>query len=472
MEEIQQKIQELFKSWSGEDICITEVLPDSGSYRKYFRIQGTTKSCIAVYNKDKKENIAFTEYAKHFFSKGLPVPEIYAEDQDNFIYLQEDLGNTMLFEILEKAKETKSYPQELLVLLKQVLDELLKFQIIGGKDLDYSVAYPRPAFDRQSIMWDLNYFKYNFLKLAKIPFHEQALEEDFNKFMDFLLNADTKYFLYRDFQSRNIMIKEGKPYFIDFQGGRQGALAYDLASLIYDVAVDFPDEVKEELRTYYIQRLPEYSISKKEFENHYVGYVLVRIMQAMGAFGFRGLHEKKQHFIESIPYAVENLKNLLNQYQLPIELPELQKVFTNIIEADNLPKHKDQSKFEVTIYSFSFLKGVPDDYSGNGGGFVFDCRAIHNPGRYKQFFNHTGKDQEVKDFLESENDMDEFLKNTFPLVEKAIEKQHQRSSKNLMVAFGCTGGQHRSVYAAEKLAKHLEKNFNIKIKLIHREQNF
>ncbi len=471
MVEIRKYISKLYEDWCGEEMINYEMLPESGSYRQYYRISGKSSQCIAVYNEDKKENHAFLEFSKHFLSKALPVPQILAEDQENFIYLQEDLGDTTLFKHIEKVRKGIIFPDDLLELLKHVLDELIRFQVIGAKGFDYSNCYPRSAFDKQSMMWDLNYFKYYFLKLAKIPFYEQELEDDFQRFTDFLLEADTKYFMYRDFQSRNIMIKNNKPYFIDYQGGRQGALAYDLASLLYDAKADFPPEIRNELREYYMSRLSDYNIDAESFKEHYFGYVLIRKMQAMGAFGFRGFYENKTHFLQSIPFALQNLEYILNTVKLPIEVPELWTVLHRLTKSETLKQYKsEERKLTVSVFSFSYKKGIPEDKSGNGGGFVFDCRSIHNPGRYKEYYDLTGKDKEVVEFFEKENEMANFLKGVYMLVDNSVEKYHKRNFRNLMVSFGCTGGQHRSVYAAEKLTEHLKKKYDIEVVLKHIEQ--
>lgn len=464
-------IKKLFKSWSGEELLKSDALPESGSYRKYYRLFGATKQCIAVFNEDKKENHAFIEFSKHFYAKNLPVPKILAEDTSNFIYLQSDLGDISLYEHLEKERKGIDFPDSLFNLYKKVLDNLLRFQIIGAEGFDYSICYPRAAFDKQSMMWDLNYFKYYFLKLAKIPFYEQELEDDFQRFTDFLLQADTNYFLYRDFQSRNIMVKDSEPYFIDYQGGRKGALAYDLASLLYDSKADIPQEIRNELRLYYINQLSEYQIDKHNFEHYYFGYVLIRIFQAMGAYGFRGFYEKKTHFLQSIPYAIQDLEYLIENIDLPVHLPELWKVMRALTQSEELMKFKNpDKKLTVSIFSFSYKKGLPSDDMGNGGGFVFDCRGIHNPGRYEQYFNLTGRDREVIDFFEKNKEMDAFLENVFSLVEKSVEKYQKRNFSSLMVSFGCTGGQHRSVYAAERLSTHLKQKYDVEVILNHREQ--
>ncbi len=471
MKKIKQDIGRLYREWCGEEMLQCQEMPESGSYRKYYRISGKSSQCIAVYNEDKKENKAFLEFSKHFLSKALPVPQIFAEDNNQLIYLQEDLGDTTLFKHIESVRKGIIFPDDLLQTLKKVLDELIRFQVIGSKGFDYSYCYPREAFDKQSMMWDLNYFKYYFLKLAKIPFYEQELEDDFQRFTDFLLEADSSYFMYRDFQSRNIMIKDNKPYFIDYQGGRQGALAYDLASLLYDAKADFPPEIRNELREYYISKLDDYGIDANKFKQHYFGYVLIRKMQAMGAFGFRGFYEKKTHFLQSIPYALQNLEYLLNTVKLPIEVPELWKVLHRLTKSETLKQYKKEQKFTVSIFSFSYKKGIPEDKSGNGGGFVFDCRSIHNPGRYKEYFNLTGRDKEVQQFFEREDEMENFLTNVFSLVDKSVEKYTQRNFKNLMVSFGCTGGQHRSVYAAERMAQHLNNKYDIDVVLQHKQLN-
>jgi len=385
--EIKKSISKLFTQWCGEELTSIKALPESGSYRKYYRVFGNSKTAIAVYNEDKKENIAFLQFSKHFREKNLPVPEIFAENMAENIYLQEDLGDTTLFAHISENRPGVEFSDNLTNIIKKVLEQLVKFQLIGAQDFDYGYCYPRSEFDKQSMMWDLNYFKYYFLKLAKIPFDEQDLESDFLKFSDFLLEADIQYFLYRDFQTRNIIIRDGEPYFIDYQGGRQGALQYDLASLLYDAKADIPQETRNELRKYYIEKLSEYqTVDKEKFTSYYFGYVLIRIMQAMGAFGFRGFYEKKAHFLQSIPFAIQNLEYLLDTMQLTVEFPELMKVLRALTKSEELKKFKTpKRRLTVTINSFSYKKGLPFDESGNGGGFIFDCRAVHNPGKYEKY---------------------------------------------------------------------------------------
>ncbi len=470
----ENKLSLLFEKWSGEPKEDIVKLPQSGSYREYYRITGGKKSAIGVYNSDLKENIAFLSFTKEFVKQKLSVPRILAEEISENIYLEEDLGDTTLFKLLSDERKIENFPNKIKKLYKAVIEELPKFQVKSSVELDYSVCYPRAKFDKQSMMWDLNYFKYYFLKLAKIPFDEQLLENDFEKLAAFLLKAETDYFMYRDFQSRNIMIVNGTPYFIDYQGGRKGALQYDLASLLFDAKANIPFSVKRELLDHYLKTLHNYiDYDEIEFLKYFWGYVLIRIMQAMGAYGFRGFYEKKEHFLQSIPPALENLEWLLNNIKFNVDLPELFTVLKLLVKSDKLKKygHKPETeKLTVQITSFAYKNGLPEDYSGNGGGFVFDCRAIHNPGRYDEYKALTGMDKKVKKFLLEKSNVDEFLKNVYAIIDNSVEVYTRRKFNHLMVNFGCTGGQHRSVYCAESLAEHLRKNGNIIIELHHREQ--
>ncbi|MCK4812952.1 MAG: phosphotransferase [Candidatus Marinimicrobia bacterium] len=471
-----RQLKKLYTSLYNEEVNSLQEMPRSGSYREYYRLTGTSgRTVVGVYNEDRKENIAFLSFCRHFRAHDLAVPEIYADDLDNHIYLQEDLGSTTLYAYLTDVYKNGIFPQGLIDIYKEILRELPKFQLIAGKTVNYSKCYPRFRFDRQSIMWDLNYFKYYFLKLARIPFDEQELENDFNHFTDFLLETECDYFLYRDFQSRNIMLKDGKPYFIDFQGGRHGALQYDVASLLYDAKADIPHHIREMLFDYYLDVLSEYHpVDRKAFTKYYHAYVLVRIMQAMGAYGFRGFYEKKQHFLKSVPYAIENIAYLLNTMDLPIEVPALTSVLERLTEAKKLMKfgRSDSNKLTVEINSFSYKKGIPDDTSGNGGGFVFDCRGIHNPGRYEEYKNLTGRDKLVKDFLTSQTDIESFLQHAIGMVETTVDNYVKRKFTHLIVSFGCTGGQHRSVYCADKMVSYLKKRDDIIVKLTHNEKDF
>ena len=470
-----KKLTELFISWSGETINYFSNLLPSGSAREYYRITSNNNSAVGVFNTDKKENIAFINFSKHFLSKGLKVPEIYNEDLDNNIYLIQDLGDETLFSIISKVRKDENFPQELISYYKKVIEQLPLFQVKAGKDLDYSVCYPRSAFDEQSMMWDLNYFKYYFLKLARVQFDEQNLEDDFRRLCDFLLQADDEYFLYRDFQSRNIMIFKNEPYFIDYQGGRKGALQYDLASLLHDAKANIPQQVREELLQHYIEVVNNIlPVNEKEFIKYYYGFVLIRILQAMGAYGYRGFYERKEHFLQSIPYALKNLKWILENIYFPVRLKSLFTVLSQLIESKELKKYeknKSTNTLTVTINSFSYFKGIPEDETGNGGGFVFDCRGINNPGREEQFRLLTGKDKEVIEFLQTKSEVGKFLEDVYSLVDHSVNNYIERMFTNLVVNFGCTGGQHRSVYCAEQLAKHLKEKYNIKVIVNHKELN-
>ncbi|MEA1898027.1 MAG: RNase adapter RapZ [Bacteroidota bacterium] len=464
---------ELYEAWSGESAIRFQALPPSGSNREYYRIESIGKGAIGVYNPDFKENRAFIEFSKEFHRNELPVPEIYKEDIERSIYLVEDLGDTTLYAYLTQIKAQLGFNEELKDIYKKVLEKLVLFQSRGGESINYQYCYPRSSFDKQSMMWDLHYFKYYFLKLAGISFDEQNLENDYQTFTDFLLDADREFFMYRDFQSRNVMLRGGNPFFIDYQGGRKGALQYDLASILYDAKADIPEEIREELLVYYLKQAGKIiHIDEKKFIEHYRGYVLIRIMQALGAYGFRGFYERKEHFLQSIPYAIQNLKHLLKK-ELPVEIPDLRAALTQLTHSKKLEKIAHMKKeLTVQINSFSYKRGIPVDESGHGGGFVFDCRAVHNPGRYEDYRNLTGKDQKVIDFLDKRKDMKEFLKQSQSLVEQAIENYLERGFTNLMVSFGCTGGRHRSVYSAEYLASMLDKEYDLIIELKHREQEF
>jgi aminoglycoside/choline kinase family phosphotransferase len=470
---IKDQLFSLFESHFKEEITFFEQLPASGSYREYVRIKSISHQVIGAYNQDIKENQAFLEFSVHFRNKNIPVPHIYAVNSNMDCYLQEDLGNTTLFDFISATRENEGFSTKIVDEYKKVLRELPRIQLVAGKDIDYSVCYPREAFDKQSMMWDLNYFKYYFLKLAKIPFDEQALEDDFQAFSNYLLAVDNNAFLYRDFQSRNVMVKDEKVYFIDYQGGRKGALQYDLASLLYDAKANIPEAEREELLEFYLNELSQYKqVDREKFKSLFGGYVLIRIMQAMGAYGFRGFYEKKEHFLKSIPFALKNLETLLARNTIQAKLPELFKVLKAVTESTFLKTiSPSNDKLTVRVSSFSYKKGIPHDPSGNGGGFVFDCRAIHNPGRYLEYKHLTGKDPQVQEFLEEKSTIASFMSSVISLVSQSVEVYSSRGFSHLCVSFGCTGGQHRSVYAAEKLAEFLKNNYPVTVVLQHVEQD-
>ena len=467
---MKDRMIELFTYWANEEPVSFKALPESGSIRKYFRIKGVKKQVVGVFNSDLKENEAFFYFTDYFLKNGLSVPEIYVRKPKEGIYLLQDLGDTTLFSLLTDADKANGIPSHIVQLYQQSLDELIKFQIVAGKDLDYSLCYPRAAFDRQSMQWDLNYFKYYFLKLAGISFHEQKLEDDFNTLMDYLESVDSDYFMFRDFQARNIMIYEDKPWFIDYQGGRKGPLQYDLASILFQAKAILPHKLRENLLKYYISGLKEYlKTDEKKFVEYYYGFVLIRTLQVLGAYGYRGYFERKLHFIESIEYAVENLKWLLENTEIPVKMPELTRCLTEITKQDRLrQKRKSSDTLAVEINSFSFKKEIPRDESGNGGGFIFDCRALPNPGRYEKYRSLTGKDKPVIDFLKKEPEVAKFLNNVYEIIDQSVDNYIERGFTNLMVNFGCTGGQHRSVYSAENLFMHLKSKYDINLKLNHK----
>ena len=442
-----------------------------GSGRKIIRLAGERISAIGILYDVREENAAFLEFSRHFRRHGLPVPEIYAEDLEHGAYLEEDLGDTSLFEFLSKNRTGDKIAPAVVDAYRKVIGTLPRFQVEAGRDLNYKLCYPRGSFDRQSIAWDLNYFKYYFLRLAGIPFSEQTLEDDFSRLTKFLLSAGRDYFLYRDFQSRNIMLRDGQPYFLDYQGGRKGALQYDVASLLYDAKADLPPDLRQELLDHYLDVLAGFVDVKREtFMQYYYAYVYVRIMQALGAYGFRGFYERKAHFLQSVPYALKNLRWLLHHVTLPIALPTLTEAFHSMLASEKLQSLASEAdNLVVRIVSFSFHRGLPKDESGNGGGFVFDGRSLPNPGREEQFKKLTGRDAPVIDYLNQQETVHQFLASVMSLVDASVSSYQKRGFKNLMVSFGCTGGQHRSVYLAEQVAKRLRGRSGIEVILQHRE---
>jgi aminoglycoside/choline kinase family phosphotransferase len=442
-----------------------------GSGRKIIRLANEKVSAIGILYGVREENVAFLEFSKHFRRHGLPVPEIYAVDLSHGAYLQEDFGDTTLFEFLSKNRTGENIAPEVVEAYRKVVAVLPRFQVEAGHDLNYKVCYPCASFDRQSIAWDLNYFKYYFLRLAGISFNEQALEDDFSRLTEFLLTAPRDYFLYRDFQSRNIMLRNGDPFFVDYQGGRKGALQYDIASLLYDAKADLPPELRQKLLDHYLDRLSSFiKLDREAFLHHYYAYVYVRILQALGAYGFRGFYERKAHFLQSVPYALKNLRWLLHHVQLPIELPTLLGAFNSMLASEKLQGLASEAdNLVVRIFSFSFHQDLPKDETGNGGGFIFDGRSLPNPGREERFKSLTGKDAPVIDYLNQQDGVHQFLAGVLSLVDASVSNYQHRRFKNLMVSFGCTGGQHRSVYLAEQLAKRLRARNGLEVVVRHLE---
>jgi aminoglycoside/choline kinase family phosphotransferase len=455
MEVLQQLFRTHFRSAAERAVPIQGQLGGSG--RTIFRLANEKFTAIGVLHGVREENVAFLKFSRHFRKHGLPVPEIYAEDLSRDAYLEEDLGDTTLFEFLSKHRSGDQIGPESVEAYRSAVAMLPRFQVEAGRDLDYSVCYPRDSFDRQSIAWDLNYFKYYFLRLAGVAFNEQALEDDFARLTDFLLSAPRDYFLYRDFQSRNIMLRHGRPFFLDYQGGRRGALQYDIASLLYDAKADLPPDLRLQLLEHYLDHLSCYcDVTRDAFMHHFYAYVYIRMMQAMGAYGYRGFFERKAHFLQSVPYALKNVRWLLHNVELPIQVPTLLAAFKSMLASEKLQALASQTEsLVVRIFSFSFHQGPPKDETGHGGGFIFDARSLPNPGRDERFRHLTGKDAPVIEYLMQHETVHQFLGNAMSLVDASINSYQARGFKHLMVSFGCTGGQHRSVYLAEQLARHL-----------------
>jgi aminoglycoside/choline kinase family phosphotransferase len=467
-----KNLSALFENWSGEKTKSFSPLPESGSTRKYFRITGTTKTAIGAHNPDRHENRAFIYLTSHFRKHRLNVPIIFSTDLKNNIYLIEDLGEKTLFSIIGQKDKKKIHDKSLNDLYRKVIEQLPRFQIAASAGLDYSKCYPVPEFDAGAMMWDLNYFKYYFLKLAGIQFDERKLEKDFGTLTNFLLKADCNYFIYRDFNPRNIMIKNGEPYFIDYQGGRKGALQYDIASFLFSSKADFSSRTRAELLDYYLDCAKKNKpADRNKFLKHYYGYLLIRILQVLGAYGYRGYYEGKSHFLQSIPYAVKNLGWLLKYHRPEIKTDELFRALQEIISSEELKKFEfhpaADDRLTVRVHSFSYRRKLPADLTGNGGGFVFDCRAIPNPGRIEKYKLLNGRDRPVRIFLEEQPEAQQFLKETFDLADKSVENYIGRNWSDLMISYGCTGGQHRSVYCAERMAEHLKSKYKINVVLNH-----
>ena len=442
-----------------------------GSGRRIIRFSNERATAIGILYGVREENRAFLEFSKHFYQHDLPVPQIYGEDLDHGAYLEEDLGDTTLFEFLAKNRHAEQIAAPVAEAYRKVVAVLPRFQVEAGRDLDYSVCYPIGSFDRQSVAWDLNYFKYYFLRLAGVPFNEHALENDFSRLTDFLMSADRDYFMYRDFQSRNIMLRGGQPFFVDYQGGRKGALQYDIASLLFDAKADLPPELRQDLLNDYLDALGRYvKVDRDVFLRHYYAYVYVRIMQAMGAYGFRGFYERKTHFLQSVPYAMKNLRWLLHHVELPVALPALMGAFRDMLASQKLqgPGNEAESP-AIRIFSFSFHRELPKDETGHGGGFVFDARSLPNPGREERFQALTGKDAPVIEYLNQQDSVHQFLASAISLVDASVASYRKRGFKNLMVSFGCTGGQHRSVFLAEQLARHFRAMNGVQVAVRHIE---
>ena len=480
-------------------------LAAAGSNRRYYRMAGadgrTVVGCIGT---SRDENHAFVYLARHFTRRQLPVPTVLAVSDDELRYLQTDLGTVSLFDAVRGGREAGGrYTLAEQELLRRAIRRLPDVQMRGARGLDFAQCYPQAAFDQDSVRFDLNYFKYCFLKATEVDFHELKLEADFRLLAkDLTAAGDAQGFLYRDFQARNVMLVGGEPYFIDFQGGRRGPYYYDLASFLWQASARYPHKLRRELVFEYYHALKQFT--EVPAPHHFVArlslFVLFRLLQVLGAYGFRGYFERKQHFIQSIPPAIQNLRELLAVGNFPYphlmevlqrltELPQFQLVAATATRADGyrttdsnpykphpqdgpatFSKYDGKGPLVVRVYSFSYRKGVPEDETGNGGGYVFDCRSTHNPGRYEPYKRLTGLDEPVVRFLEDDGEILTFLDSVYKLADAHVRRYIQRGFTSLMFAFGCTGGQHRSVYSAQHLAEHLNQKFGIEVRLCHREQ--
>ena len=472
-----QSLSLLFYEATGKKVGEQTALTASGSNRRYYRIESEDKttSLIGVQGTSKDENHAFLYMAEHFMKKGLDVPKVLAVSDDEMNYVQQDLGNVLLFDYIAEGRKTGVFSAKEKDMLRETMRALARFQVTGAEEFDFNQCYPQPEFNLRSILWDLNYFKYCFLKATGLEFQEDKLENEFERLAYILLQNRMNAFMYRDFQSRNVMVHKEtdgreKPYFIDFQGGRKGPVFYDVASFLWQAKANFHPDLREELVEVYLEELQKYMpVNREDFYETLKHFVLFRTMQVLGAYGFRGYFEKKPHFLQSIPFAIDNLRHLLKHASE--DYPYLIEVLQQMTEMKQFKDVGVRKPLVVRVMSFSYKKGIPADPSGNGGGFVFDCRAVNNPGKYERYTHFTGMDEPVIQFLEEDGEMLPFLEQAYQLVDFSVKRYMDRGFQNLMVSFGCTGGQHRSVYSAEKMAQHINDKFGVEVQLIHREQN-
>ncbi|MCM1457778.1 MAG: phosphotransferase [Lachnoclostridium sp.] len=464
-----EQLASLYQAYTGTAPDKVTELPASGSNRRYFRLEGSP-TLIGVVGTCLEENEAFLYMADHFLKHNIPVPRVVAVADDRMSYLQEDLGDTLLFGAIEKGRLTRSFSTDERRLLADTIRLLPDIQFMGAVGMDFSKCYPAAEFDTRSIMWDLNYFKYCFLKATGLEFSEDRLEDDFQALAEVLMRSKSSTFMYRDFQSRNVMIKDGQPWFIDFQGGRKGPYFYDVASFLWQAKANFPDGLRHELIKEYIDALKKYKpVDEEYFLEQLRHFVLFRTLQVLGAYGYRGYFEKKPHFLQSVPFALANLRAILDKPF--VEYPYLDSMLRQLVDMKQFSDELQKRTLTVKVMSFAYKKGIPNDTSGNGGGFVFDCRAVNNPGKYERYKPFTGLDKEVIKFLEDDGEITTFLDHCRALVDASVRRYIDRGFSNLMVCFGCTGGQHRSVYCAQHMAEHIHSQFNVKVELFHREQN-
>lgn len=463
-----KQLESLFKSYTGFPASTITELPSSGSNRRYFRIVGEKDTLIGTFGSCKEENKAFIAIAEHFHKQGLPVPRVYAHSRDFSCYLQQDLGDRILYNAVDEGRSRGNYNPREKSLLFKAMEALPALQFKGAQGLDFSVCYPQPEFDERMISFDLNYFKYCFLKATGLEFSEIKLESDFRKMSAVLLQDPSETFLYRDYQARNVMLVNEEPYFIDFQGGRKGPIYYDVASFIWQAKANYSEELKEELLSAYLKALRQYTpVDEKQFQRQLRHFILFRTLQVLGAYGFRGYFEKKPHFLQSVPYAIDNIRKLLKE---PFtEYPYMSSLLLELTKMRQYSDMDKERKLQVTVCSFAYKKGIPNDLSGNGGGYVFDCRGLENPGKFEHFRHFTGEDQEVIRFMEEDGGVKRFLEHAYVLMDTHVQRYIERKFNHLMCCFGCTGGQHRSVYCARHMAEYLAKKYDIRVHLYHRE---
>lgn len=461
-------LKELFVNYAGVAPVSVVKLTGDGSNRAYYRMVADAVSLIGAVGTSVEENRAFIAIARAFEEAGVDAPRVVAVSDDEICYLQTDLGDTSLFIYMKEGRDAGCFLQHELDALCRVMSLLPDIQYGVAKKLDFKVCYPVALFDRRTVMWDLNYFKYCFLKGVGVEFDENLLENEFEAIADVLLREECDTFMYRDFQSRNVMWYDKRPYFIDFQGGRKGPVYYDVASFVGQARAKYTPDVVDAMLDAYMQSLGRYRTVEREcFLQTLNVFRIFRLLQNLGTYGFRGIFEHKKKFVESIPAALAQLNELLAP--VSFRYPSLADVLARVAA---LPRFEPQKKegLVVDVYSFSYRRGVPEDYSGNGGGFVFDCRAIHNPGRYEPYKKLTGRDEPVMKFLEEQSNIAAFLDNAYSLVDEMVETYLERGFSHIQVCFGCTGGQHRSVYSAEHMAHHLSKKYGIKVNVDHKMQ--
>ena len=472
-----EEIQKVFEQFSKEPITRIDRLPQAGSERHYFRLHTAKNTYIATYGANIKENAAFIYFSNQFQQQQLSTPQILYCSADNKIYFQQDFGDVSLLNQLEE----NGFSDPIYLLFKKSLQQLAQLQVKGDEVIDYSKCLTNAEFGKQAILADLLYFKYYFLDALRRPYDKQKLLNDFEALSDFLSQTEYKYFMFRDFQSRNIMVTpDSEVHFIDYQGGMKGAPQYDVASLLWQAKANLPDQWKKSLLEDYIdafEKLVNRPVDRDLFRSQYNGYVLIRLLQVLGAYGFRGLFERKAHFLTSIPLALQNLQWFTNHHSLGLLLPEFTKVLDlctseEVIKEFTPLQATMDTPLIVEVNSFSFIQnGYPKDETQNGGGFVFDMRGILNPGRFDEYKHLSGLDKPVKDFLEQRTKMPDFLNSVYSMIDISVEEYIRRDFENLVINFGCTGGQHRSVYAAEAIARHLRNKFKVNIELTHFNRN-